>query len=91
MARFFSQIKVQICLLESDLSKEALNKGERKFRKIFLTSLLGDATNISFKEGAFDVVISFETIEHLMKYENFVSEIKRILTDEGALYSLNTK
>jgi 2-polyprenyl-3-methyl-5-hydroxy-6-metoxy-1,4-benzoquinol methylase len=66
----------------TDLSKEALNEAKENFGNI-VNFLVSDATDMSFKEGAFDVVISFETIEHLMKYEDFVSEIKRILTDEG--------
>jgi ubiquinone/menaquinone biosynthesis C-methylase UbiE len=65
-----------------DVSKEALNNGKENFQGI-LSLLLGDATNISFKKKAFDVVISFETLEHLMKYEQFISEISRVLTDEG--------
>jgi ubiquinone/menaquinone biosynthesis C-methylase UbiE len=66
----------------TDLSKEALNKAKEKLGNI-VNFLVSDATNVSFKEGAFDIVISFETIEHLMKYTDFISEIKRILKNEG--------
>jgi ubiquinone/menaquinone biosynthesis C-methylase UbiE len=69
-------------LVGVDLSKEALNKGKKNFGRSS-NLLAGDAANISFKEGAFDVVISFETIEHLMKYEKFVEETKRVLADKG--------
>ncbi|RPI02062.1 MAG: methyltransferase domain-containing protein, partial [Ignavibacteriae bacterium] len=51
----------------STAEKEALNKKKEDSGNI-VNFLVSDATNISFKEGAFDVVISFETIEHLMKY-----------------------
>jgi ubiquinone/menaquinone biosynthesis C-methylase UbiE len=69
-------------LVGVDLSKEALNKGKKNFGRSS-NLLAGDAANISFKEGAFNVVISFETIEHLVEYEKFVEEIKRVLADKG--------
>jgi SAM-dependent methyltransferase len=50
-----------------------------------LNLIIGDAAKIGFKQGAFDVPISFETSEHLKLFENFVSEIRRVLTPDGIL------
>lgn len=35
--------------------------------------------------GKFDVVVSFETIEHLERPEKFLEEVSRILKDDGLL------
>jgi ubiquinone/menaquinone biosynthesis C-methylase UbiE len=43
----------------------------------------GDATAIPMADKSVDVVISLETIEHIDDYEKFLSEIKRVLTDDG--------
>ncbi|MGA1839391.1 MAG: glycosyltransferase [bacterium] len=42
-----------------------------------------DAVQLPFRDNVFDVVVSFETIEHLIEYENFLKEIKRILKKSG--------
>lgn len=43
-----------------------------------------DVTNLSFlADHSVDVVISFETIEHLENYEIFLAEVKRVLKPDG--------
>ena len=44
-----------------------------------------DATRLSFSEGAFDLVVSFETLEHLLEQEQLIEGFSRVLKDDGVL------
>jgi len=46
----------------------------------------GDIRNMPFKDGSFDVVISAGVIEHVPETEKAMSEISRVLKDEGYLF-----
>lgn len=43
----------------------------------------GDATQIPVEDGSVDVLITFETIEHVEDYRAFMREIDRVLAPEG--------
>lgn len=45
----------------------------------------GDACAMPFPGSSFDVVVSFETIEHLVDRRAFVRELRRVLRPEGTL------
>jgi ubiquinone/menaquinone biosynthesis C-methylase UbiE len=47
--------------------------------------LLADALRLPFPDKTFDVVTSFETIEHLHERQEFLREIKRVLKINGLL------
>jgi SAM-dependent methyltransferase len=47
--------------------------------------LRGDAYKIPFEDNLFDVVISFELIEHLLDPKKLLSEINRVLKENGAV------
>ena len=47
--------------------------------------LLGDGTQLPFADESFDVVTSFETLEHLHQRNLFLSELKRVLKRDGFL------
>jgi ubiquinone/menaquinone biosynthesis C-methylase UbiE len=42
-------------------------------------------TKIPFADASFDVAVSFETIEHISEHDEFLDEIKRVLTPQGLL------
>lgn len=48
----------------------------REFRK-------ADVLNLSFEEGLFDAVVSFETMEHVTDGERFLSEMNRVIKPGG--------
>jgi O-antigen biosynthesis protein len=50
-----------------------------------LSFTCASATSLPFETGTFDVVISFETLEHLREQEEMLTEIKRVLRPEGVL------
>lgn len=45
----------------------------------------GDAAALSFDDGSFDVVVSFETLEHLTAQEDLVAGFARVLGNDGLL------
>jgi ubiquinone/menaquinone biosynthesis C-methylase UbiE len=57
-------------------TKYAKKHGNLKFQKC-------SATNLPFQDGSFDVVVSFETIEHLAEQMQMVAEIRRVLSPQG--------
>lgn len=45
----------------------------------------GSCETLPFGDATFDAVVSFETIEHILEQDEFLSEIKRVLTPAGLL------
>lgn len=77
-------------VISVDISKEAIRYAERHYKKkreiIFL---IGDATAIPLNDSAVDVVVSFETLEHIKDYISFILEVKRCLRP-GGLFIVST-
>lgn len=46
-------------------------------------ALVGDGTRLPFADSAFDVVTSFETLEHLGDRDRFLAELRRVLKPGG--------
>jgi O-antigen biosynthesis protein len=63
-----------------EAAREARNECDEK-----ASVLLGDGLNLPFKNESFDVVTSFETLEHLHQRPQFLAELKRVLRSEGVL------
>jgi SAM-dependent methyltransferase len=66
----------------ADRDATALREARRAARENAAV-LATDATALPFRSGAFDVVTSFETIEHLPDRPAFVKELARVLSDDG--------
>lgn len=45
----------------------------------------GSCARLPFDDATFDAVVSFETIEHILEQNEFLDEIKRVLTPSGLL------
>jgi SAM-dependent methyltransferase len=50
-----------------------------------LEAVEGDVRELPFDAGSFDLVVSFETIEHVPDPQNAVSEFRRVLAQDGRL------
>jgi ubiquinone/menaquinone biosynthesis C-methylase UbiE len=68
-----------------DVSKEAIAYATKNYGSSKATFTLGDATAIPLADDSVDVVVSFETLEHIEDYEKFMTEISRVLRPDGLL------
>jgi 2-polyprenyl-3-methyl-5-hydroxy-6-metoxy-1,4-benzoquinol methylase len=66
-----------------DLDPTTIEHARRKYRDRNLEFLVGDCLEIPCADASFDLVASFETIEHIADHERFLSEIKRVLAPGG--------
>jgi O-antigen biosynthesis protein len=68
-----------------DISDEAVKHASAKYKKSNLTFRQGSVTNLHLADASFDVVVSFETIEHLSEQSQMLAEIRRVLRYNGVL------
>lgn len=72
-----------------DVYSSAIEYGKKKYPHI--NFMLADAHNIPFKDKTFDLVICYETIEHLIRPIEALKEIRRVLKNKGiALIAMDT-
>jgi SAM-dependent methyltransferase len=67
-----------------DLDWDALRQAQ-SFRSPKYSLCMADAIRLPFVNAAFEVVVSFETLEHIENDEIFVAELRRVLGDRGLL------
>jgi 2-polyprenyl-3-methyl-5-hydroxy-6-metoxy-1,4-benzoquinol methylase len=65
-----------------DNSSEAIEYCEKNYKNENLEFKKTNCEEITL-DTTFDVVVSFETIEHLKNQDNFLTEVKRVLKDDG--------
>ncbi|MFT3932728.1 MAG: class I SAM-dependent methyltransferase [Chitinophagaceae bacterium] len=68
-----------------DISDTAIKDAQKKYNKQNLEFKRGSADNIPCDSEYFDVVVSFETLEHHDKHEEMMIEVKRVLKPNGVL------
>ncbi len=66
-----------------DIDRKALKLAKNHFSHPKVTYLQGDVTSLPFPDSYFEVITSFETIEHLSNPADYIQEIQRILKDDG--------
>jgi O-antigen biosynthesis protein len=68
-----------------DIADEAVQHASAAYKKSNLTFRQGSAIALDFANASFDVVVSFETIEHLAEQAQMLAEIRRVLRPDGCL------
>ena len=68
-----------------DIAPDVIAHAKRAYPRQNLIFREGSCLNIPMDDKSIDLVVSFETIEHLDDHEQFLREIKRVLSDSGAL------
>ncbi len=68
-----------------DRDTTAIDFSMATYQRPNLTFLQGDCTEIPIADGSVDVVVSFETLEHVAQQDELMAEIRRVLTPSGLL------
>lgn len=66
-----------------DMSEEAVNHARAKYARPNLVFRKMNAAQLDFPDNTFDVVVSFQVIEHLPDPQSFLREISRVLKQLG--------
>lgn len=66
-----------------DVSPDAIKYAQENYGAKNIEFLVGDAEEIPLPDKSVDLVITFETIEHVKNYKKFLSEISRVLKEDG--------
>ncbi len=72
-----------------DINADAIAYANKNYAAKNVRFIKGDGVNIPLEDNAVDVVVSFETIEHIEDYKTFMGEVRRVLKDDG-LFILST-
>lgn len=73
-------------LVCNEISPKAISILKKHGHNIVSFNLEEDKKPYPFKDEEFDALISLATIEHLLDIDHFLSEINRILKENGCLY-----
>jgi SAM-dependent methyltransferase len=68
-----------------DISAEAVVHARSRYANNTLEFVEASAASLPFPDASFDVVVSFETIEHHDQHKEMLSEIRRVLRPGGLL------
>jgi ubiquinone/menaquinone biosynthesis C-methylase UbiE/predicted nucleic acid-binding Zn-ribbon protein len=68
-----------------DIAEEAVGHARVRYGSDNLSFVTASAAALPFADASFDVVVSFETIEHHDQHEAMMSEIRRVLRPSGLL------
>jgi SAM-dependent methyltransferase len=66
-----------------DVSAEAVAHASEKYRTSNLRYQCASCTDIRLPDASFDLIVSFETIEHITEHEQFLREVNRLLAPGG--------
>lgn len=69
-----------------DISHEAVEHASKTYaNQSNLRFLCNSASSVDLPDASFDVVVSFETIEHLTEQQEMLAELRRVLKPDGVL------
>lgn len=68
-----------------DVSEETVAYCKQYYQRDNTQFVNMDCANLAFPKESFDLVVSFETLEHIKKVERFVQELHRVLKPDGQL------
>jgi len=80
-----SKIISEFCseIIGVDVSRKAISTAESLYGQSGVTFQTIDGKRLPFDDSKFDLIVSFQVIEHLVDYEDYMSEIKRVLSPQG--------
>lgn len=66
-----------------DNNREAIEYAKKNYSTKNIEFLVGEATNIPLDDNSIDLIVSFETLEHIKDYKKFLAQVKRVLKKDG--------
>ncbi len=68
-----------------DVDRQTIDYAKQHFNGTNIEFMIGDGESIPLADKTVDVVVSYETIEHIHNYKQFLNEVKRVLKPNGLL------
>lgn len=68
-----------------DLDEGAIEHARRRYGSENLEFQCADCTRLPLSDNSVDVVVSFETLEHLAEHDQLLAEFRRVLVPDGFL------
>ena len=69
-----------------DIDPDVISHAARKYKSLTnVTFTVGDCRLLPIKDKSVDLIVSFETIEHIAEHERLLSEFDRVLRPGGAI------
>ena len=75
--------KAAASVVGADISADVVAHANSRYTNENLRYVAADCTQIPELDASFDVIVSFETIEHMTKHEAFLREVDRLLAPAG--------
>ncbi|MDP3732372.1 MAG: class I SAM-dependent methyltransferase, partial [Candidatus Omnitrophota bacterium] len=80
-AHYLAQVAREV--IGIDTSREAITYAQEHYQKGNIQFKVMNVHNLEFPDKYFDIVCSFETLEHLDEPKRFMFEVKRVLKENG--------
>lgn len=74
-----------LSVVGADVSEDVVAAARRERSRPGVEFLRADGTALPFPDGTFDLATSFETVEHIPQYEEFIRELRRVTRPGGGL------
>ena len=68
-----------------DIDAQSVAHARARYTKENLQFVESNVLKLPFEDNSFEVVVSFETLEHLAEHQELLEEFKRVLKDDGYL------
>ena len=69
-----------------DVSENAISISRKQYGQCNIDFHLIDGKKLPFNDNQFDVIISCQVIEHIIDYDIYINEIKRVLSPSGIVF-----
>lgn len=70
-------------VLGVDVAADAIAHAATKYQRSNLRYVHGSATSVPLQDDSVDLVVSFETLEHLREHDDMLAELRRVLRPGG--------